>query len=144
MLFFIGSIITVAGSQNSPPSIPEINGPTSGKVGVEYNYTFVSTDPEGDDIYYYVCWGCCGSKDIHEYGPYESGVEIIQNHSWSEKGNFIIKAYAKDINEAESDWGTFEVSMPRNLISINTIIQRLFERFPNAFSMLRLLFHQLG
>ncbi|MGF3554673.1 MAG: PQQ-binding-like beta-propeller repeat protein, partial [Thermoplasmatota archaeon] len=39
------------------PSAPDINGPTSGKVGTSYEYTFKSTSPLGRDIYYYVDWG---------------------------------------------------------------------------------------
>jgi hypothetical protein len=136
MLFIFGGISIVAGSQNSPPSIPEINGPTTGKAGVEHDYSFLSTDPEGNDITYYVSWGCCGTGDFHEYGPYESGIEITESHSWPEKGDYTIQAYAKDINEAESDKATFEISMPRNRLLTNTLFMRLFERFPNAFTMI--------
>jgi hypothetical protein len=32
-------------------------GPTSGRVGVEYTYTFVATDPEGDNVSYCIDWG---------------------------------------------------------------------------------------
>jgi CubicO group peptidase (beta-lactamase class C family) len=35
---------------NSPPEPPEINGPSKGRVEISYNWTFMSTDPEGDDI----------------------------------------------------------------------------------------------
>jgi hypothetical protein len=34
------------GEPNHPPSKPSIEGPESGRVGIEYNYTFVAIDPE--------------------------------------------------------------------------------------------------
>jgi len=95
---------------NEPPSIPEIDGETSGTAGVEYEYTFVSTDPDGDDIFYMVSWGCCGSGDFHTYGPYESGEEAIISHSYHEEGEYTIQAYAKDPDGAESDIATLEVT----------------------------------
>ncbi|GAG49194.1 unnamed protein product, partial [marine sediment metagenome] len=42
--------------ENDPPDTPEIYGPTRHEVGVEYEYTFVTTDPDGDEIYYYIDW----------------------------------------------------------------------------------------
>jgi hypothetical protein len=53
---------------NSAPEVPSIDGPTSGKVRTTLNYTFLSTDPNGDDIYYIVSWGCC-SNETYTYGP---------------------------------------------------------------------------
>jgi PKD repeat protein len=123
---------------NRPPSIPEISGPASGKKGVAYPYTFVSTDPDGDDVYYVVSWGCCGNE-THIYGPYPSGEEAIVSHTWNEKGTFTISVKAKDTKGSESDWATFEVTMPRLKISTSTLFLKLLERFPNAFPILRYL-----
>jgi len=38
---------------NAPPNTPIINGPINGKAGTKYDYTFVSIDPDGDDIAFY-------------------------------------------------------------------------------------------
>ena len=35
-------------------------------------------------------------------------------HTWDEEGTFIVQAKAKDIFDAESEWGTLEVTMPLN------------------------------
>ena len=122
---------------NEPPEIPTITGPPSGKLGIEYDFNFSTIDPDGDDVYYCVSWGCCGPGDFHSYGPYESGVEVTLSHSWSKQGDYIIQAYAKDIYDAESDIATLEISMPLNHQIINTLFLRLLERFPNAFPILR-------
>ena len=66
---------------NDPPTAPDIDGPTSGSVGTEYDYTFVSTDPEEDDIYYYVDWG--DNTNTGWIGLYGSGEEITQSHTWN-------------------------------------------------------------
>ena len=102
------------GIDTSPPNKPSITGPTSGKAGTEYDYTFSATDPDADNIYYFVNWGCCDDGDFHEYGPYESGEEVTLSHTWSEQGDYVIEAYTKDINGAESDIAKLEISMPKS------------------------------
>ncbi len=95
---------------NSPGS-PTITGPPSGKVGTEYEYTFVTSDPDGNDVYYFIDWGDGTSSNW--LGPFNSGEGIDVKHAWAEKGTYTIKAKAKDVHNAESDWGTLEVSMPK-------------------------------
>ena len=137
LLFIFSGISTVASYLNNPPSTPEIDGPKTGKPGVEYDFTFISTDPDGDDVFYCVSWGCCGGGDFHTYGPYESGVEEVISHSWPEQGTYIIHAYAKDIHEAESGTVSFENTMPRGRLLPNTLFMTLLEKFPNVFPILR-------
>ena len=49
-MLFIAPFIVMTASANEPPSIPIITGPTNGKTGEDLTYTFVSTDPDGDDL----------------------------------------------------------------------------------------------
>ncbi len=79
------------GNKQNPPTI---SGPTSGGVGEELTYTFVSNDPEEDNVSYYIDWGD-GDKEGW-LGPYKSGQEINESHSWDEEGEYEIKAKAKD------------------------------------------------
>lgn len=111
------------GRDNQAPGIPDISGPTSGKAGVEYIYKFVSIDPEEDDIYYFVDWG--DGTNTGWIGPFDSGEEITQSHVWSERGTYTIKAKARDVYGAESDWGTLSVTMPLNL----QVVQQIRLRF---------------
>jgi len=114
---------------NTPPSNPEINGSTQGKPRVEYNYTVVSTDLDGDDVYYFVDWG--DETNSGWIGPYDSGKEIIQSHTWSKKGTYTIRCKAKDVSGAESDWSTLEVIMPRSYGYTNhPVLNWLLERLP--------------
>jgi hypothetical protein len=79
------------GNKQTPPTI---TGPTSGGVGEELSFTFVSNDPEGDNVSYSIDWGD-GDK-TGWLGPYKSGEEIIKSHSWDTEGEYEIKAKAKD------------------------------------------------
>jgi hypothetical protein len=116
---------TYGSKTNLGPDTPTIKGPTSGKIGKEYEYTFVTIDPEDDDVYYWIDWG---DQTFEEWiGPYSSGNEITLTHTWAEQGTYTIKAKAKDIFDAESEFGTLEVSMPKTKI-INRFILLFLEK----------------
>ena len=93
-------LITILKIGNNPPTAPDVNGPKHGAVGVEYEWTFVSTDPEGENVTYYVAWGDqCGGSVYH--GPYPSGEEIVVAHIYGYKSSFFINVMAFDENGAE-------------------------------------------
>jgi hypothetical protein len=80
------------GNKQEPPTI---SGPTSGGPGVEYDFTFITNDPEGDDIWLYIDWN---DSEVEDWiGPYESGEEVIVSHEWDEEEKYEIKARSKDI-----------------------------------------------
>ena len=118
------------------PEAPTITGETQGQYGEEYEYTFVSTDPEEQDVRYYIEWG--DGTNSGWLGPYSSGQEITVSHTWDEENTYTIRAKAKDTLDVESQWGTLEVSMPMNQQEYSfPLLQRLLELFPNAFPILR-------
>ncbi len=116
---------------NLPPNKPEILGPTSGKAGTIYTYTFVSVDPNGDDIFYEIDWGD-GQVDPWD-GLHKSNTIITKNHIWKRQGTFTIRARAKDVKDAIGEWGAFVVIMPKNL----QIIKQLFLTQPLLFWFLQ-------
>jgi len=124
------------GLDNLPPGIPTITGPNSGKPNTEYDFFFNATDPEGDPIMYFVDWGD-NNTGWTEYG--DSGTEIMLKHTWIEQGDYVIQAKAKDINGAESDLVTFDISIPRNRVSIFkfNLLNWFLERFLIAFPILK-------
>lgn len=101
---------TTASAPNVAPEIPDISGKTNIAVNTEYEYTFESTDDNGDDVYYYVSWGDGSSSDW--MGPYASGEPVVLTHTWASKGDFTIQAKAKDPFDEESSWGSLEISVP--------------------------------
>jgi hypothetical protein len=113
---------------NSPPDSPMIIGENDGKVGIEYEYLFYSTDVENDGVFYFIEWG---DGDIVEWiGPFYDIIPAILYHTWNESGTFIIKAKAKDTQGAESDWAEFVVTMPKDKSTNNMLLLRILERFP--------------
>lgn len=86
----------------SGPEQPIITGPSEGDIGIEYEFTFKSSDPEGADIYYYIDWGD-GTAD-EWVGPHTSGEEIKVSHTWMTGGNLTIKAKAKNTYGIEGIW----------------------------------------
>jgi outer membrane protein assembly factor BamB len=116
---YIGSTTTgkilCFGDSSAPPVPPIINGPTGGKVGVSYNYTFNSIDPNDDDVYYYINWG----DDNVEFwdGPHASGMDFVISHTYTKLGIYTIEAKAIDIYGYESNWSKFEITIPRGIVS---------------------------
>jgi hypothetical protein len=80
--------------QGNDQDSPTITGPISGYPGIEYEFSFVADDPEGDEIWYFVDWGDTTFDDW--FGPFESGEEITVNHKWIQDGTYYIKAKSKD------------------------------------------------
>ncbi|UCF13372.1 MAG: hypothetical protein JSW06_03710, partial [Thermoplasmatales archaeon] len=118
---------------NLSPFSPSINGRSSGKAGEEYEYTFVTTDPNGDQVYYYIEWG--DETNSGWLGAYDGGEDIILSHTWEEQGAYEIRAKAKDIHDAESDWGTLRVTMPRNRLINNPLFTKFIDGFMNRFPL---------
>jgi hypothetical protein len=121
---------------NQPPSPPTITGTVKGESGVTYLYHFETTDPESDDVFYYIDWGDTTSTGW--LGAFPSGFQKIASHSWDTKGDYTIKAKAKDIYGNESDWGELSVTMPCSYnIPFLQFWMKLFEQFPYVFPILR-------
>jgi outer membrane protein assembly factor BamB len=121
---------------DTAPTLPTITGMEGGKVRHKYDYTIVSSDPEDDNISYYIDWG--DGKTTDWIGPYDSGEEIIQSHLWLVKGTYEVKVKARDGHGMESDWGILSVTMPYEPPHFQ-FFEWLLERFPNAFPILRFL-----
>lgn len=124
------------GIHNSPPNKPVIIGPNLVNKSEKYNYKFNAIDPDDDYIYYYIDWGDGIVEDW--FGPYPSGEEIHLNHTWKTKikpiyanYEFIIRCKAKDIFDAESEWTTLTVTLPKSkAIGIPLFLQKIFQSFP--------------
>jgi hypothetical protein len=125
--------VSPGGSTNDPPTAPEIAGPSMGTEGESYDFTFTSTDPDGDDIKYYIEWGD-GHTDRTGFEP--SGTTVTESHTWDKSRTFTITARAEDTAGAKSGWSTFDIIIPRNR-QINNFLQYLCQRFSYEFPLLR-------
>ena len=122
------------GSSNLPPIKPNIEGPTSGKVHIAYNFSFSSLDPDSDDVYFLIDWG---DGSIEEWiGPFNSGEKIIINHSWKKRDNYIIKAKSRDVYYQESALSVYEIKIPRSSFSNNLLIFRILKKSELFFQII--------
>ena len=118
--------VSVQTGSSYPPDPPTIDGPAAGKPEKEYEYTAVTTDPEGDQIFYLFDWGDETSKEW--FGPYNSGENMVASHAWSEVGDYEIKVMAKDVGEATSKWSEpYSVQVELPVVDIGIIEGGLFK-----------------
>ena len=122
---------------NTQPDKPTIDGEVEGQIDVEYEYILSVIEPDGHDISYYVDWGDETNSGWTDFVT--SGTEETLAHTWIEEGDYTIQCKVKDLFNNESEWETFEITMPVSKQVINPLFQMLLERFPNAFPILRYL-----
>ena len=123
-------------AQGTKPSSPVITGPRTGKPDTLLTFTFKSFDSEGHNIYYTIDWGDDQKEDI---GPYASGEEATASHTWDNEGEYTIRAKAKDSIGLESEWSKYNINIPRSK-HFNLkfkMLNWLFERFPNLYTILK-------
>jgi hypothetical protein len=82
----INGTVTIGNPPPSKPSKP--SGQTSGEIGFSYPYSTMSTDPGGDDVYYWFDWGD---------GTNSGWI------AWSTPDIYDVEAKAKNVRGAESN-----------------------------------------
>jgi hypothetical protein len=128
-------VIKYASYDSIPPTIPTITGPKTGRVGVSYDYSFVSIVPDGGDVFYWIDWG--DGSNSEWVGPYHSGETVSVAHTWTEKNICSIRVKAKNTYETESDWSdSLEVTMPRNKEK-NILLINYLENYPVIYHWLK-------
>jgi parallel beta-helix repeat protein len=119
---------------------PIITGQTHGKIGVEYEYTFNSTDENGE-FWYEIYWGDNSPMEtVYPSNPESSGVAKA-NHSWNKRGSYVIIARIRDILNNVSPWGGLSVTMSRTRTSYINLFFRFLEQFPLLQRLLHIKFH---
>ncbi len=112
---------------SNSPYAPEIDGPESGKIGVNYTFTFTSVDPDRDNISYYIDWD---DNTTEEWGPFPFNEEITVIHTWYKKGWYVIRCKATDVYGAESESSEYWFLVDSSRISYGSLFHWLFDRFP--------------
>jgi len=124
-----GATASVTFLYDHKPNKPTIAGPTQGKVGVSYIYSSSTTDPDGDDVYYWFDWG--DGSNTGWIGPVKSGESWSVSHSWTTQGDYAVRVKAKDQHGVESEWSDpLIVTMPKSKIINHRFMDRLLELLP--------------
>jgi hypothetical protein len=123
---------------NTQPEKPTIDGDATVKIRKSIDFNFTGVDPDGFNVSYFVDWGDNTTTGWTEYT--ESGVPVTLNHTWNKKGTYTIKCKVRDLAWNESDWTTLSVKVPFSIdIPALLLLEKLFQRFPNAFPIIRYL-----
>jgi hypothetical protein len=91
-----------AGLLSNPPATPVLTGPNSGVIDVMYTFNAVTTEPDGENVYYFFDWD--DGSNSGWLGPYTQGQQIAAQKAWSAEGTYTVRVKAKDINQAQSGW----------------------------------------
>ena len=89
---------------NYSPDTPELTGPSLGDINTSYSYTYCTTDPNSDYVFYYFDWG--DGNNTGWFGPNNSGISNHRSHVFSEQGGYYIRLKAKDMFYNETSWST--------------------------------------
>ena len=125
---WISFTITILSINNNAPNRPTITGPIRVKPG-SYVYVFNSTDPDGDDINYYIDWGDGNTTGWTD--PYHSGEEVKLNHTFLKTRICLIRAKAMDPDNNESEWGRLSIVISKSTYQLTIplllqLLKRLF------------------
>jgi hypothetical protein len=131
------------GPQSQPPEKPDTpSGPTEGVPNTEYTFFSSTTDPDGDDIQYLFDWG--DGTDSGWLGPFESGEQVTEKHTWTTRNTFDIKVRAKDIHEDQSEWSDpLKINIPRTKDTYDLIFSDFLNYLENLFPLLKITFRLL-
>jgi len=134
-------LVKVSDYENQRPNKPsKPKGSSVGKTGKNYTFKSSATEPDEEKLYY--IWDWDDKNYSFWLGPYESGETAEETYSWKEKGERFVRVKVKDIYGGESEWSDpFKINIPRdkmNYLNLH-LFDRLFERFPNAYLILRYL-----
>jgi hypothetical protein len=125
---------------NTAPQKPTTpSGVSSGQIGQNYTFTSVTTDADGDLLYYQ--WSFGDGTFSTWLGPYMSSEQVNVSHNWSKRGHYEVKVKARDEHRSDSEWSDpLPIKMP--FIPTFPFIERLFELlgryFPRIYSLLNL------
>jgi len=133
----LGDALLVKITSENAPSNPSIDGPSRGIPDEEYNYTFVSSDTNDEQVYYWIDWD--DGSNTGWLGPFDPDVEITRSHIWDTRGVYTIQAKAKNINGFESGYGELEVNIPRTRPSSYLWFEWFLEYYPILGRLLNLL-----
>ncbi len=110
LILFIG-----CKTKNQKPIIISMpSGPDSGFAYVNYNFSALAADPDGDNIAYQFYWDDGDTSDWSVYMPSDSSIMITK--FWQAEGNYLVRVRAKDDNDILSFWSH---GHPINIVSNN-------------------------
>ncbi|PIT91448.1 hypothetical protein COU17_00455 [Candidatus Kaiserbacteria bacterium CG10_big_fil_rev_8_21_14_0_10_49_17] len=108
-IVFVGD----AKTPNSAPTPPVISGAASSYPSVLTQFTFLSTDPDGDTLRYGIDWDENASVDewVPSSGYVSSGSSGDSSYGWGSAGSYTFQALAEDEIGNRSAWSTHNITI---------------------------------
>lgn len=133
-----GEVEYVNFADNSPPNTPIVTGPEKVRPRRWFTINALSTDPDGDDIFYRSKWGK-NAPPTDWHGPYLSGHELgISTFFYTSPDSLTIYFQAKDEHGVESDWTYHTTSTTKAKSNYIYISEPPIQRFPLLARLLQL------
>jgi hypothetical protein len=94
----------------NPPTITILTPSAGRNIDNDIDFSFVATDPDGDDIQYLIDWNNDGSVD--ETSPtLSSGTAYMSDRMWNSEGTYTVRAQTRDEGGLLSPWATEDISI---------------------------------
>jgi hypothetical protein len=139
-IFTVNQSVDLKDDDNNPPYPPNISGPTFGKVRDTYEYEIILTDPDEDDLMFYLEVDFGDGEIYEDCGcdvPWYNGTILKITHRWKTPGNYVIKARVQDGAGEWSNWSDpLTVTMPKTRSYIKIPFLRFLENHPHFLQVL--------
>jgi len=94
---------------NHAPNPPIISGNSSVRVFDQYTCDFITIDIDEDNVLVFIDWG--DGKTTGWIGPINHANKLTLTHCYTKKGDYTIKAKAKDTKGKEGEFSNFELNV---------------------------------
>ncbi len=105
LLFVSGIFLFIISCGGQKPLTPTVTGPSVTIPNVADAFSTVTTDPNGDNIRYRFDWGNGTMSDWSD--ALASGSAYTMTFTYTNRGQYYVKAQAKDQTGKTSDWSEF-------------------------------------
>jgi len=100
--------VTIADTVNLPPGPPSApNGPDTGFVATDHDFSALAGDPNGDRLQLQFDWGDGDMSDWSALVP--ENTEVTMSHAWPSAREYSVAARARDERGAVSGWSEVHV-----------------------------------
>ena len=126
MRLIFATLAELAGSglSSTPPAKPMLTGPDNGLINELYTFNAITTEPDGEDVYYYFDWG--DGTNSGWLGPYPQATQTTAQKKWNSAGTYTVRVKARDINYAVGDWSDpLNITIKAPLLTLGDITARI-------------------
>jgi len=115
-------------TENLPPTTLQIKGPIFRRAEVPLNYSYLTSDPNGDCLFYYIDWGDGVVEQC--ISPYDVEMNLTLSHTWKKQGIYTILVTAEDPFGEKTNTETMKIYILPKKGALFSLFLTFLERFP--------------